>query len=43
VVKALKRTSEVCGQPRTNTYWHPEKMLGDKESGEGDDEKEEPG
>ncbi|MFW3114754.1 hypothetical protein MHAE_13423, partial [Mycobacterium haemophilum DSM 44634] len=24
------------GQPRTNTYWHPEKLLRDEDDDEGD-------
>jgi hypothetical protein len=35
----LERTSTVNGQPRTNTFWHPEKLLraGNDEDGDGDE------
>jgi hypothetical protein len=40
----LERTSTVHGQPRTNTFHHPEKLLadGDDEDDEDDEDGDEP-
>jgi len=39
----LEGTSAVRGQPRTNTYWHPEKLLRpEHEDGDEDEDEDEP-